>query len=97
MSSTDPGDGVIFVICIPLDRLQSMVFPNSYSAWQPQFKVPNLAPGRYLVLASRQSMQNIEFRNEDVLRDLLGKGTVVTLAPNQKADIQVPLMTEDAN
>jgi hypothetical protein len=84
----------IYILAIPLDRLQTPASPGGVGP-NNQFVLDNLAPGRYLVLASHQQLlQKVEFRNEDVLRDLLGKGTVVTLASGQKADVQVPLMPD---
>ncbi|HEX9202208.1 MAG TPA: hypothetical protein VF865_21800, partial [Acidobacteriaceae bacterium] len=94
--SPDDSD-IVFVQCIPLDRPESQSLGNA-AIWQGQFTMPNLPPGRYLVLASHEQLQNgIEYRNPDVVRDLLSKGTVVTLSANQKTDIQVPLMPEEGN
>ncbi len=58
--------------------------------------MPNLAPGRYLVLAQPQPVAgsgqfDVEFRNPKVLEKLLTEGTVVTLSANQNAEIQVPI------
>ena len=70
---------------------------------QGKFTIPNLAPGRYLVLATTNSMtnnnpmMNIEYANEDILRSYQSKGTVVTLTPGQKTDIQVPMLPEEEN
>jgi len=86
---------------------QGTSLPESVSlglglSMQPnQFMMPNLAPGRYLMLASRdQLFQTVEYRNPDVLKDLLSKGTVITVSSGQKASIQIPLMAgipEEAN
>lgn len=83
---------------------QGTSLPESVSlglglSMQPnQFMMPNLAPGRYLLLASRQQIfQTVEFRSPDVLKDLLGKGTVITVSSGQKATIQIPLMAGEAN
>jgi hypothetical protein len=86
---------------------QGTSLPESVSlglglSMQPnQFMMPNLAPGRYLLLASRdQLFQTVEYRNPDVLKDLLSKGTVITVSSGQKASIQIPLMAgipEEAN
>jgi hypothetical protein len=64
-----------------------------------RFTAGNLAPGEYLVLASTSQPLAAEYRNPEVLRDLKTKGTLVTLAPGQKADIQVPLLAspDEAN
>jgi len=95
----DSDASQVFLLVIPLDRLESQSFVVSWPATgQNQYTLPQQPPGRYLVLAShRQLAQNIEFRNEDVLRDLLSKGAVVTLSPSQKADVQVPFLPEDTN
>lgn len=80
----------VFVLLLPLDRPQAQ--PINYGVQESQFISPNLAPGRYLILASHQQLQNLEYRNQAVLRDLLGKGTTITLSPNQKAEIEIPLI-----
>ena len=59
----------------------------------------NLAPGHYLVLAAHdpQFLDNLEYRNPDVLRDLSSKGVTVNLTGGQKADVEVPLMPEPSS
>jgi hypothetical protein len=95
----DPGvapvsrDQPTVVLCIPLDRPLAM--PGFAVAQQSQVTVKGLSPGRYLVLAARgQPFQSIEYNNEDVLRGLMEKGTVVTVAPNENATVQVHLMAD---
>jgi hypothetical protein len=84
------------LLCIPLDRPQSM--PGVALAQQSHASVKNLAPGRYLLIASRgQVVLSLEYNNADVLRSLMQKGTVVTLSPNQTATVQVPLMPDGDN
>ena len=91
----------VSITCIPLDHPQAQA--HTMSVPQDEFKIENLAPGRYLVLASRQAGQYVlpgggfEYRNEDVVRELIPKGTVVTLSAGQQASIQLPLMPEDAH
>jgi hypothetical protein len=85
------------LFCIPLDRPQAM--PGFAAAQQNQASVQNLAPGRYLLLAGfgAQRFSSLEYTNPDVLKGLMQKGTVVTLAPNEKATVQVPLLPEGDN
>jgi hypothetical protein len=95
-----PADATqVFLLVIPLDRLEAQSFVVSWQdTMQNQYTLPGLPPGRYLALAARhQIAQDLEFRNEDVLRGLLSKGAVVTLSPSQKADVQVPFLPEDTN
>jgi hypothetical protein len=95
------ADQRVSITCIPLDHPQAQA--QTMSVPQDQFKIENLAPGRYLILASRQAAQYVqpgggfEYRDEDVIRDLIPKGIVVTLSSGQQASIQVPLMPEGAN
>jgi hypothetical protein len=84
----------VFVLCIPLDRPQTQAIMGG---WSPQwgFRSPPLPPGRYLLLASHdQIFQTVEYRNPDVLRDLMNKGVVITLSSGQKAEADIPLMPE---
>ncbi len=86
----------IMILCFPLDRPQAQ--PLVFATPQSQISMPSLPPGRYLILASHgQFVQNIEYSNEEVVRALLPKGVTITLAANQKADIEVPLMPDGAN
>jgi hypothetical protein len=96
------ADQPVYALCIPLDRPQAQAVPLTLS--QDFFPVSGLAPGRYLLLASHRQIANspppnsgLEYRNEEVLHTLLNQGVVVTLSPGQKADVEVPLMPEDAN
>lgn len=43
------------------------------------------------------TLQNLEYRNENVLRDFMSKGMQVTLDASQSAEIQVPLPPEEEN
>jgi hypothetical protein len=87
----------ILLICLPLDRLQTN--PAFSQAQQNHSVVANLAPGRYLLLAMHdlRHILTVEYSNPEVLRSLMQKGTVVTLAPNEKATAQVPLMPDGDN
>ncbi len=97
LNQPSADDSPIFLLCIQLDRTQAQPFPFVVRQ-NNQVPTTTLPPGRYLVLASRQDlMQTIEFRNPDVLRDLLPKGSTITLSPNQKADLEVRLMPDGAN
>ena len=97
LNQPSADDSPIFLLCIQLDRTQAQPFPFVVRQ-NNQVPTTTVPPGRYLVLASRQDlMQTIEFRNPDVLRDLLPKGSTITLSPNQKADLEVRLMPDGAN
>jgi hypothetical protein len=87
----------ILLICVPLDRLQAN--PGFSLIQQNHATVANLAPGRYLLLATRdlRSIQSIEYKNEAVLSTLMQKAAVITLAPNEKATAQVPLLPNGDN
>lgn len=93
---------VAMVLCIPLDqpaRQPILQFAVLSTAAEAGSNFANVAPGRYLVLASLQDQMNSftpEYRNPDALARLMGKGVVVTLSPNQNAVIQVPLLTVEA-
>jgi hypothetical protein len=95
-------DSFFTITCIPLDAGSGAPLPQG-GAYRGKFTVQNLPPGRYLVLAFTNSMtknnpmMSIEYQNEDVMRNYQSKGTVVTLSPGQKADIQVPLIPEEEN
>ena len=95
---TDGGPAnPVIVLGIPLDRPETTplfaAFMISPAFPQGHFQVNMAPPGRYLFVASqRQLYQDLEYRNPDVLRDLMSKGTPVTLSAGEKTDIQVPLL-----
>jgi hypothetical protein len=100
-ASNMPWNGeMITIVCIPLDIVSAR--PMESGTAGIRFTVSNLAPGRYLVLAFRESSNGdpprwsqIEYHNENVLRDYESKGTIVTLSAGQKAQITVPLVDEE--
>jgi hypothetical protein len=92
----------VFILAIPLDH--PMAQTVNLDVQRDFIQIPNLAPGRYLLLASHQQMgrslsltTGIEYFNEEVVHDLLNKGAVVTLSPGQTVDVEIPLLPEDAN
>lgn len=95
-SSPSPSDGApIYILGIPLDRPEGNPL-FSFAMQQNQFQLGMIPPGHYLFLAShRQLFQDVEYRNPDVLRDLMTKGTAISLSAGQKAEIQLPLMPEE--
>jgi hypothetical protein len=104
-SYSNYGDDVpeVAIECIRLDG-DVGISASETTARNGAFSLSNLAPGRYLVLASRSSservnltLQNLEYRNENVLREFMSKGMQVTLDASQSAEIQVPLPPEEEN
>jgi len=100
-AATQPsGSAQVFLLLIPLDRLQTQGFVISWPpTGQNEYTLPRQPPGRYLVLASldQATLNNIEYHNPDVLRKLLAQGAQVTLVAGEKTDAQVTLMPEEAN
>ncbi len=88
------NDQPVFILCIQLDRPQAQTI--NFVTQQDQFPLPNLPPGRYLLLASHQpTFQGYEYHDEEALRDLIPKGATITLAPSQQADIQIPVVPDE--
>lgn len=90
----DPHGANLFIFCIPIGdshggRMQTAAAING------KFSLQNLAPGPYLVLAYSTFNPHLEYRNEEVLSQYESKGTMVTLAPGQKAEITVSNVIED--
>ncbi len=94
-ASPDAASANDVILAIPLDDPLRQPANGMYSpAYGQAATLSNLAPGRYLVLAAEaQKFQQfaIEYRNPTVLDRLLTHGAVITLSPNQKAEITVPL------
>ena len=83
-----------FVFCIPVGHSNGGMVPTA-GAMNGKFTLQNLAPGQYLVLASRTFNPQFEYRNEEILRQYESKGTMLTLAPGQKAEVTVSSVMED--
>jgi hypothetical protein len=90
----NPYGGGVFVFCFPIDSEVGRPV-QGFAGVDGKFSMQNLPPGRYLVLAFRTPNQNLEYRNEEVLRQYESKGTIVTLEAGQKAEAKVPVLTED--
>jgi hypothetical protein len=88
------GSNFFLIFCIPIGHNNGGMVQTA-GAVNGKFSLQNLAPGQYLVLAYRTFNQHLEYRNEEVLRQYESKGTIVTLAPGQKAEITVSKVMED--
>jgi hypothetical protein len=86
--------GGIFVFCYPIESEVGRLV-QGFAGADGKFSIQNLPPGRYLVLAFSTPNQNLEYRNQEVLRQYESKGTLVTLEPGQKAEVKVSVLTED--
>lgn len=98
----------VAVVAIPLDTPERQAF-NSVQMFSAASSLPgsnayslasnfgNLPPGRYLLLANetaRGSASQLEYRNPKVLDAVASQGTTVTLTPNQKAEVRVPVLPD---
>lgn len=95
LAETFRPEQIALIACVPLDQFSRATSSVALLVSSASFAFSNLAPGRYLVLASPQEAQfrfDIEYRNPDALAQLMSKGTIVTLSPNQQASVQVPLV-----
>ena len=86
--------GGVFVFCYPIESEVGRLV-QGFAGADGKFSIQNLPPGRYLVLAFSTPNQNLEYRNQEVLRQYESKGTLVTLEPGQKAEVKVSVLTED--
>jgi hypothetical protein len=86
--------GGVFVFCYPIESEVGRLV-QGFAGADGKFSIQNLPPGRYLVLAFSTPNQNLEYRNQEVLRQYESKGTIVTLGPGQKAEVKVSVLTED--
>jgi hypothetical protein len=87
------GAGAV-VACIPLDRPQDR--PELTVETQQQVTFSNQAPGSYLVIAYSSELVTPEmtWQDPDALRELIPKGTTVTLTAGQQSQAEVPLQPE---
>lgn len=89
-----PYGAEAFVFCYPIDSEIGRLV-QGFAGVDGKFSIQNLPPGPYLVLAFSTPNQNLEYRNQEVLREYESKGTIVTLEPGQKAEVKVSVLTED--
>jgi hypothetical protein len=90
----NPYGAGVFVSCYPIESEVGRL-GQGFAGVDGKFSIQNLSPGRYLVLAFLTPNQNLEYRNEEVLRQYESKGTVVTLEGGQKAEVKVSVLAED--
>ncbi len=90
----NPYGAGLFVFCYPIES-EAGRFVQGFAGVDGKFSIQNLPPGRYLVLAFSTPNQNLEYRNQEVLRQYESKGTIVTLEPGQKTEVKVSVLTED--
>jgi hypothetical protein len=86
--------GGVSVFCFPIESEVARLV-QGFAGVDGKFSIRNVPPGRYLVLAFPTPYQNLEYRNEEVLRQYESKGTIVTLEAGQKAEVRVSVRTED--
>jgi hypothetical protein len=84
----------LFIFCVPIGNDNGAIVRTA-GVVDGKFALQNLAPGRYLVLAYRSFTPQLEYRNEEILREYESKGTIVTLEPGQKAQITVSKVMGD--
>ena len=96
--SSDGGQGAyrpnLFIFCIPIGNDNAGIVQTA-GVVDGKFALQNLAPGRYLVLAYRTFTPQLEYRNEEILREYESKGTMVTLEPGKKAQVTVSKVMGD--
>lgn len=86
-------DAQFIVTCIPLGNNTAAYLPQ-IGSYLDRFAVPNLPPGQYLVFASTAPTQHLDYLNPAVLTHLQSLGTTVTLAPGEKREVQIPLLSD---
>jgi hypothetical protein len=87
-----------YIVAIPLDTPEARVMPVGFFPQQFRMPTSNLPPGRYLLLGGPPDrIQTLEYRNPEVLHELMSKGVIVTLAPGEKASVEVPLAPDGDN
>jgi hypothetical protein len=86
-------DAQLIITCIPLN-ISTTASISQTGAFQGRFMMQNLPPGQYLVIASPNPTPNLDYLNPGLLSRLQSRGTTVTLAPGEKQDIQVPLLSD---
>jgi hypothetical protein len=64
-------------------------------AMNGQFSLGMIPPGTYRVLAFTREQKEVDFSNKEEMRKFESKGVVLSLAPNQREDLQTPLTLVD--
>ena len=82
------------LFCIPTGHDGARVTP-AFAGGDGHFRIENLPPGQYRVLAFSHREDNLEYRNEEAMRRFDTKGVLVTVAAGQKAEIEVPVIARE--
>lgn len=85
----------IYVIAFPMgtEQVAQPAFGSSDS--DSKFILPNLVPGRYLVVAGEGQPPSLEYRNKDAMEDHKSEGTVVDVIPGQTVTTTVKMLHRD--
>jgi hypothetical protein len=59
------------------------------------FTINGVVPGRYLVLAAQTGSLNLEYRSREVMKAYESKGVIVSVSPNQAADVELKNLVMD--
>lgn len=83
-----------FVYCVPLADGPGQFRPLRVTP-NGKFNGSNMAPGAYRVMAFRTPQTNLPYRDPEAMRAYESLGQVITLAPGQKATIQLQPISND--
>ena len=92
MSRLSSGQLQTFVYCIPLPDSTGQVRWETVTG-NGKFHLPQVPPGAYRVLAFDRMPMELEFHNSEAMRAYEAKGQVVRLAPGQKENIKLQLIS----
>jgi hypothetical protein len=68
-------------------------FLQTQADTEGKFSSPNLAPGKYLVLAFQKQQQNLPYRDTEAMQAYESKGRTVQLAPGQKEKLDLQIIS----
>jgi hypothetical protein len=83
-----------FVYCVPLVDGPGQFRPLRVTP-NGKFNGSNMAPGAYRVMAFRTPQTNLPYRDPEAMKAYESLGQVITLAPGQKATIQLQPISND--
>jgi hypothetical protein len=88
-----PAPNGVFVYFVPTSDSEGQF--REVRAMNGQFSLGMIPPGTYRLLAFVSEQKEMDFRNAEEMRKFESKGVVLSLAPNQRVEMQAPLTLLD--
>jgi hypothetical protein len=92
MPSTGQFQGTVYFL--PMDSTGGQL-KQAFVFQEGKFQVQQLAPGTYRVLAFDRPQEDLEYANEEFMRQYVSKAQIISVVPGQKVQLRLALIPSD--